>query len=171
MRFGVAILAVILALAFARADAADEGLVTGTASYRERIALPPGAVFEAFLEDVTLADAPADQLGRCRSPIPGKPPFAFEIDFDPAKVDPSHIYAVRAQVSVGRKLIFVSDTMNPVLTQGAPDERGHLDDQGRRHHSGGQQQPDQHRRPRPAAAGELHRASCPARTARRCATG
>ena len=31
-------------------------------------------------------------------------------------------YAVRAQVSVGRKLIFVSDTMNPVLTNGAPNE-------------------------------------------------
>jgi copper homeostasis protein (lipoprotein) len=29
---------------------------------------------------------------------------------------------VRAQVSVGRKLLFVSDTMNPVLTRGAPDE-------------------------------------------------
>ena len=28
---------------------------------------------------------------------------------------------MRAQVSVGRRLIFVSDTMNPVLTQGAPD--------------------------------------------------
>ena len=29
---------------------------------------------------------------------------------------------MRAQVSVGRKLIFVSDKMNPVLTHGAPSE-------------------------------------------------
>ena len=29
---------------------------------------------------------------------------------------------MRAQVTVGRRLIFVSDAMNPVLTQGAPDE-------------------------------------------------
>jgi copper homeostasis protein (lipoprotein) len=37
-------------------------------------------------------------------------------------VKPDRIYSVRAQVTVGRRLIFVSDTLNPVLTQGAPDE-------------------------------------------------
>ena len=31
--------------------------VKGTATYRERIALPPEAVFEATLEDVSKADA------------------------------------------------------------------------------------------------------------------
>ena len=40
--------------------APSESNLTGTATYRERIALPPGAVFEATLEDVTRADAPAD---------------------------------------------------------------------------------------------------------------
>ena len=32
--------------------------VTGTASYLERMALPPGAVFEATLEDVSRAGKP-----------------------------------------------------------------------------------------------------------------
>jgi uncharacterized lipoprotein YbaY len=36
---------------------APETTVTGTATYRERIALPAGAVFEAILEDVSRADA------------------------------------------------------------------------------------------------------------------
>ena len=65
--------------------AADDGHVTGTASYRERIALPPGAVFEAVLEDVSVADAPARELGRATVADPGNPPFAFDIGFDPAE--------------------------------------------------------------------------------------
>jgi uncharacterized lipoprotein YbaY/heat shock protein HslJ/uncharacterized lipoprotein NlpE involved in copper resistance len=121
MRYGFTILAVLLALGVVRADAAEEGQVSGTASYRERIALPPGAVFEAVLEDVTVADVPADQLGTTVIDDPGNPPFQFEIAFDREKIDPSHTYSVRAQVSVGRKLIFVSDTINPVLTRGAAD--------------------------------------------------
>jgi hypothetical protein len=40
--------------------------VKGTASYRERIALPPDAVFEATLEDVSKADARAEVIGRAR---------------------------------------------------------------------------------------------------------
>jgi copper homeostasis protein (lipoprotein) len=108
----------LVAVVWFPAAAAD--VVSGTASYRERIALPPGAVFEAVLEDVTLADAPAIELGHTTIADPGNPPFFFEIDFDQAEVVPEHTYSVRAQVSVGRKLIFVSDKMNAVLTGGAP---------------------------------------------------
>lgn len=112
----------IWALAAGHALAAGSGAhVDGTATYRERMALPPGAVFEAVLEDVSLADAPAVELGRATLPEPGNPPFKFEIDYDPRAVRPEGSYSVRAQVSVGRKLLFVSDTMNPVLTRGAPD--------------------------------------------------
>ena len=111
---GVLLLAFLVGTPVMAADA-----VSGTASYRERIDLPPGSVFEAVLEDVSLADEPAVELGRTTVADPGTPPFAFEIDYDPADVRAEHAYSVRAQVSVGRKLIFVSDKMNPVLTQGA----------------------------------------------------
>ncbi len=40
--------------------------VQGTATYRERIALPPGAVFEATLEDVSRADAAASIIATTR---------------------------------------------------------------------------------------------------------
>lgn len=109
-------------LAGAVQAAAQGGEVGGTASYRERIALPPGAVFEVVLEDVSVADAPAVELGRSTLEEPGSPPFEFEIDYDPDAIDDSHTYSLRAQVSVGRRLIFVSDTMNPVLTNGAPSD-------------------------------------------------
>ena len=58
------------------------------------MALPPGAVFEAVLEDVSLADAPAIELGRATLADPGNPPFEFEIDYDPAD-DPARGAPIR----------------------------------------------------------------------------
>jgi copper homeostasis protein (lipoprotein) len=112
----------IWALAAGGAFAGNGANVSGSANYRERMALPPGAVFEAILEDVSLADAPAIELGRATIADPGAPPFEFTIDYDPALIRPERTYSVRAQVSVGRKLLFVSDTMNPVLTRGESDQ-------------------------------------------------
>ena len=43
------------------------------------IALPPGAVLDVVLEDVSVADAPARELGRATVPEPGSPPFEFDI--------------------------------------------------------------------------------------------
>jgi putative lipoprotein len=100
--------------------APSEASLTGTATYRERIALPPGAVFEATLEDVTRADAPAEVLGRTRIDSPGNPPFKFTIPYDPARIDPAHRYAVRAKVTVDGDLMFTTDTHYPVLSEGAP---------------------------------------------------
>jgi putative lipoprotein len=54
--------------------------INGTATYRERMALPPDAVFEVTLEDISRADATADVLGRARIENPGNPPFHFSID-------------------------------------------------------------------------------------------
>ena len=51
------------------------GTVSGTATYRERMALPPDAVLEVKLQDVSLADAPAVELGSVRIENPGSPPF------------------------------------------------------------------------------------------------
>jgi uncharacterized lipoprotein YbaY/heat shock protein HslJ/uncharacterized lipoprotein NlpE involved in copper resistance len=124
MRWMTSLLAllIIAVAATGPALAAGTAKVTGTATYRERISLPPGAVFEAVLEDVSDADAPARELGRSTIEEPGTPPVAFEIAYDSAAVEPGRTYSVRAQVAVGRRLFFVSDTLNPVLTNGAPRE-------------------------------------------------
>ena len=123
MRWAAAVLVLFLTAVCAQAANGKLGHVTGTASYREEIALPPGAVLDVVLEDVSVADAPARELGRATVPEPGSPPFEFDITYDPAEHRArAGDIRVRAQVSVGRRLIFVSDTMNPVLTQGAPDE-------------------------------------------------
>jgi len=57
------------------------GQVHGTATYRERLALPLEAVFEATLEDVSQADAPAAVIGQARIARPGNPPIRFEITY------------------------------------------------------------------------------------------
>lgn len=49
--------------------------IKGTATYRERMALPPAAVFEATIEDVSRADAPASVVARTRITSPGNPPM------------------------------------------------------------------------------------------------
>jgi putative lipoprotein len=72
-----------MACALAPAWAARE-MITGTASYRERIALPPNAVFEAILKEASRADAPAVEIARTRIESPGQPPIAFSIAYDPA---------------------------------------------------------------------------------------
>ena len=77
--------------------------VKGTASYRERIALTPDAVFEAMLEDVSKADAPAMVGGSVRIDKPGQVPIRFEIPFDPARIDQSRSYSVRARIMVGQQ--------------------------------------------------------------------
>lgn len=96
--------------------------VKGTASYRERMALPPDAVFEATLEDLSKADARAEVIGRARIERPGNPPIAFEIPYDASKISPRGRYAVRARILVGSQLLFITDQYYPVLSDGKGSE-------------------------------------------------
>ena len=98
------------------------GQVKGTATYRERIAMPPDAVFEASLEDVSKADARAEVIGQARIERPGNPPIRFEITYDPARIISSHRYSVRARILVDGKLFFTTDQSYPVLTGGHGNE-------------------------------------------------
>lgn len=117
------VLALAVAVVNAESSAGDErAVVRGQASYRERIALRPGAVFEARLEDVSRADAPAVVLGTVRLEDVNRVPIRFEIPFDPRQVDERHAYAVRARIHGGGRLAFTSDRAYPVLTRGHGDE-------------------------------------------------
>ena len=97
---------------------AHAGSLSGTAAYRERIALPPDAVFEAVLIDTAIADAPALELGRVRLQPAGQPPFRFSIPYRDVDVTPAGRYTVRATVRQGERLLFTTDTFTPVLIGG-----------------------------------------------------
>ncbi len=92
--------------------------ITGEASYRERIAVQPGTRFEAVLQDVSLADAPAVELGKFVIENAGNPPYQFSIAYDSSKIELGHQYAVRATLRNGDFLIFTSDTFIPVINNG-----------------------------------------------------
>ena len=83
--------------------------------------LPPNAVFEAQLEDVSRMDAPAEVIARTALKSPGNPPFTFEIPYDPARIQSSHSYSVRARILAGGKVLFTTDTSYPVLTRAQTD--------------------------------------------------
>jgi putative lipoprotein len=100
-----------------KAAAADT--VTGTITYLVRMALPPQATIVVELQDVSLVDAPAKvlaaqkfALGQQQVPVP------FTLQYNPAKIDAKHRYAVNARVMIGKELKFVTDQAYPVLTQG-----------------------------------------------------
>ncbi len=94
-----------------------EAFIEGTALYRERMALPPGAVFEATLEEVSVADRAAAVLGRVSIAAPGNPPIHFRIPYAENEIAPGHRYSVRARIREGERLLFTTDQLQPVLTQ------------------------------------------------------
>ena len=102
--------------------AAGAAQVKGTATYRERIALTPDVVFEAMLENVSKADAPAVVVGSVRIDKPGQVPIRFEIPFDPARIEQRRSYSVRARIMVGQKLLLTTDQAYPVPTRGHGNE-------------------------------------------------
>jgi copper homeostasis protein (lipoprotein) len=113
-------LGLIMTVTAGGAGAAD-AVVSGQALYRSRIALPPATVFEAVLEDVSRADAPAERLGEARVAPAGQVPIRFEILYDPARIDPAHSYGVRARILVDGRLWFTTTDAYRVLTRGQGD--------------------------------------------------
>lgn len=97
-------------------------IVSGTVSYRERMELPQTALVHVELIDVSQKDPRKAMLGEETIwPAGVKPPVTFRISYDPTRMDPGHIYVVRARITDGEKTLFVSTAISYVLTKGAPD--------------------------------------------------
>lgn len=97
--------------------------VTGTVTYRQRIALPDNAIVQVQLLDVSRQDAAATVLGEQTITPNGKQvPFEFEIPYDPAQIQAGHSYAVQARITVGGQLRFVNTSSYPVITNGNPNQ-------------------------------------------------
>ncbi len=76
--------------------------------------LPPEAVFEATLLDVTNPDLPPVVLGRQRVAPAGHPPFAIWIPYPSARFLPKGRYEVRATVTLEGRLLLTTDMRHPV---------------------------------------------------------
>ena len=97
--------------------------VTGTVTYRERIALTPDATLEMQLRDVSLQDAASKLIAEQVIQNPGQVPIKFKIEYNRNDLDPRNTYAVQARIkeSDGR-LAFINDTAYDVITRGNPDK-------------------------------------------------
>jgi len=104
------------------ASAGPTATVRGEATYRERIAVPPGAQLEVVLQDVSRADAPAQVIGSVTLSDIGQPPYRFEIPYLPEQIVASHRYSVRARLTHQGQLLFTTDQTYPVITAGNPTE-------------------------------------------------
>ena len=97
--------------------------VTGSVSYRERLALTPGAALVVELRDVSYADAPAPLIARQTISGPGQVPIKFEVRYNRQDINPRNTYGLSARIveSDGR-LAFTNDTAYDVITRGNPDK-------------------------------------------------
>jgi putative lipoprotein len=97
------------------------GVVSGSVTYGERMALPPDAVVEVTLSDVSVQDAAAPIIAQATVVAAGREvPLPFELRYDPKKIHPTGWYAMRAAIRREGRLIFTSDTVYRVITHGNP---------------------------------------------------
>ena len=103
------------------ADPDATASVTGTVTYRERIALSPGAVVTVQLRDTSLMDVASELIAEQVITNPGQVPIAFEVRYNEDDINPRNTYSIQARIteSDGR-LAFINDTAYDVITRGKP---------------------------------------------------
>ena len=95
--------------------------VSGTVTYRERIALTPGASLVVELRDVSLADAAAPLIARQTIANPGQVPINFKVEYSREDINSRNTYAIQARiVEADGRLAFINDTAHNVITRGNP---------------------------------------------------
>lgn len=106
--------------ACATAPEAGSVTLTGTATYLQRIALPPDSRLIVTISDVSLADAPSTTIAEVETPTAGRQvPLPFSLTYDPARIQPRHSYAVSARILDGRgQLAWITDTRNDLPPPG-----------------------------------------------------
>lgn len=105
-------------------DMAAAGMhsITGTLTYRERVALTHLAQVEIVLEEVSRLDAAGAVVARKTIADPGQVPIRFELAYPAEVIDPRSSYALRARISDRGRLMFTTDTPVPVLARGAGEQ-------------------------------------------------
>lgn len=98
--------------------------LSGTALYRERIALPDDAVLTVKISDVSLMDVAAPVIAQAEIPTAGRQvPLAFSLDYNGASIDPRRRYSVSGRITDGAgNLLWTTDTHVALPAPGQPVE-------------------------------------------------
>lgn len=110
-------LALIVAFTCAGCAASAAGILSGTASYRERMALPPGAVFKASLAEVSRPNAPANVIATTEVKSP-RTPINFVLAYDDQAISPDGRYVVRGRITLNGQVLFATDSDVPLQAVG-----------------------------------------------------
>lgn len=101
--------------------AAAPASLRGSVSYRERIALPPGATVTVRLIDVSLADAPSQTIAEITVRPRGQVPVPFVLRYDDRDIRGRRSYALSAEIRDRDRLLFTTTQRYSVLTGGRDD--------------------------------------------------
>lgn len=101
------------------AKAATGAVLGGTVTYRQRIALSPGAVVKVWLQDISRPNLPVPEILDEQVIEPaGQVPIAFSLRYDPATIDPTHTYTLLVRIYEGDRVRFTNAARYPVITSG-----------------------------------------------------
>lgn len=89
--------------------------VTGSVVSRERLYVPPDAVFDAALVDVSRPEDPPVVLARQRIDPAGPLPYALRLSFHQSQLHPQGRYEVRAAVRRQGAILLDTPGVHPVL--------------------------------------------------------
>ena len=97
------------------AEAPIPSSVTGSVTLKDPITVGAGKL-DLKLVDVAQPDVPVAEKS---IDVTGQPPFQFQIDLDPAKIDKKRAYTINAVLTDGERR-FLAGLQTPVLTGGSP---------------------------------------------------
>ena len=95
--------------------------VSGTVTYRERLALSDGASLVVEIRDTSYADAAAPLVARQTISSPGQVPIKFKVGYNRDDINPRNTYSISASIiEADGRLAFTNDTAFDVITGGNP---------------------------------------------------
>lgn len=117
--WGPALLGLVaLAGAGCQANGPEGIAVAGTVTWAGDATLPPGAVVSVQLRDISRADAPAPLIAVQEITSKVTKPVAFDLAMPTKGIDPRSRLSLGVRITAGERLIYVSDTVNPVPVAG-----------------------------------------------------
>lgn len=102
------------------ASAQGPAAVSGTLTYRERIALPANAIVTVQIAELRTGAAPQVIAEQRFTTNGAQPPFRYTISYDPTRINSSAQYTIQSNISVDGQVRFSTGQVYRVITGGAP---------------------------------------------------
>ena len=107
----------LLACSATKGKVPEQASLSGTLTYLERIALPPGAQVNVQLQDQSLQDVQATVITETSFEVNTGPPYPFTLTYYPPQILPGRTYGLSVRISVADQLWFINDTHIPAFPE------------------------------------------------------